>query len=156
MLRPRLTRDRQLLVRRAQIINANKDSAPHLWSAIEDILEQLEAAGMSSDQTDEEVSRDFKVVRKVQLPWRHNKLNALLANIDTYHAFVGSLRRGNRALPRIAEIRPSTSKSSRRCVRGLPKSFYDPQWLASLSNLERHKLDYATDVEIPQLVRAFI
>lgn len=140
-------------MRRAQIINANKGSSPALWDKIEEILEQLEVAGMSSDHTDEEAGAPFKVVQRARLQWRHDKLNKLFTNLDTYNASTGTLKRGNRALPRGSQLLSSTPKSNRHCVHGLPKSFYDPQWLASLTRIERHKLGSTTDVEVPQLVR---
>ncbi|KZT04246.1 uncharacterized protein LAESUDRAFT_761364 [Laetiporus sulphureus 93-53] len=87
----RNTRRQGIFVRRAQIVNANKGSSPALWNAVENILEKLEVAGMSSDHTDEEASKRHKVVRRAQLPWRHDDVDALLSAVDGYQTASGAL-----------------------------------------------------------------
>ncbi|KZT05415.1 uncharacterized protein LAESUDRAFT_760288 [Laetiporus sulphureus 93-53] len=141
-----------IFMRRAQVVNTNKRSSPTLWSAVEDVLEKLEVAGMSSDHTDEEASSRHKVVHRARLLWRHEDIDALLSAIDSYQTMSGALQsRGNRALPRIQELSSKSPKSSRLCVRGLPKSYYDPQWLASLTKVERSRVGCTSDNEIPHL-----
>ncbi|KZT05325.1 uncharacterized protein LAESUDRAFT_760214 [Laetiporus sulphureus 93-53] len=148
----RNTRRQGIFNRRMGIVKANKASERSLWGAIEEVLELLDIAGMSSDHTDDGITQDFKVVRRARLLWRHDDLEILCHAIDTFHAMSRIPQsRGNRALLRISLLTVSSLKSSRQYVRGLPRSFYDAQWLASLDKSECQQVGYTSAIEIPHL-----
>ncbi|KZS99824.1 uncharacterized protein LAESUDRAFT_765173 [Laetiporus sulphureus 93-53] len=148
----RNTRHQGIFNRRMNIINANKTAAQPLWSTIKDALNMLDVMGMSSDHTDDEASQDFKVVRRAKMPWRHEDLDVLCHAIDTYRT-VSTVpqARGNRTLPRLSQLSTGSPKSHRQYVRGLPNSFYDQQWLSSLTRVERRKVGFTKVIDIPQL-----
>ncbi|KZT11546.1 uncharacterized protein LAESUDRAFT_755182 [Laetiporus sulphureus 93-53] len=148
----RNTRRQGIFNRRMNIINANKTAAQPLWSTIKDALNMLDVTGMSSDHTDDEASQDFKVVRRAKMPWRHEDLDVLCHAIDTYRT-VSTVpqARGNRTLPRLSQLSTGSPKSHRQYVRGLPNSFYDQQWLSSLTRVERRKVGFTKAIDIPQL-----
>lgn len=151
-LHPPLTPVIQTLNRRMNTVSANRASKHEPWSSVEQVLSMLDVTGMSSDHTDEDASRGFKVVRCARMPWRSDSLTVLCHAIDTYKPSVMPHSRGNRSLPRLTQLSATSPTSGRQCVRGLPKSFYDPQWLASLSRQERFSIAHTPAIEIPHLV----
>jgi hypothetical protein len=104
------------------------------------MIDQLAAAGMSSDESeDDEMGRTTFIVRKQN--WRSKDVTRLLRFVDRDHNKTnayGNRKAGNPARTRI--IRARGSESEREAVPGLPINFYDRTWYAGLTNRERKEL----------------
>ena len=87
------------------------------------------------------------------LPWRNPDLAALYGAIDTYENAhkLRATKQGNRSYPRHFEA--SATPSKRAAVKGLPKNFYDTQFLKGLTGAQRRGLRLQPFLEIPELVR---
>lgn len=110
---------------------------------------------MSSDEEDSgSAYRRYRVARK---PWRHPQVTAFLRVLDAMHrrwrsrAGQGSLRG---APPRLRFESTDVSTESRP-VPGLPRNAYDPDWLNSLTTVQREDLhideqlyDFSHHVEV--------
>jgi hypothetical protein len=111
-----------------------------VWEALSTMVDQLSAAGMSSDESeDDEMGRTAFIVRKQN--WRNKDVTRLLRLVDRDHnktnAF-GNRKAGNPARTRI--VRARGSESRREAVPGLPINFYDRTWYAGLTNRDKKEL----------------
>ena len=88
------------------------------------MLDRLGPQGMSSDESD--VEDGYPGARVKTLPWRRD-IHEYLDFIDR-HRFDGTVysNRGPKPMPR---TRRKYVESSRTAVTGLPRSFYDQNWL---------------------------
>jgi hypothetical protein len=126
------------------------------WEWFKDLLEHLQAEGMSSEESDVE---GYQVRYRVKTkPWRHPDIALCMEGIDDTkpvemirdgrlistrppadgfpEAFLQWMRqlehnirlRGSKPVKR---IRDGTLISTRPHVDGLPEAFYDPQWMTA-------------------------
>ena len=63
-----------------------KAENPEAWGAYIDVVDMLSAAGMSSDETETEATRNkLKVVRRHQKNWRSPDLSRFFESVDQRH-----------------------------------------------------------------------
>ncbi|RXW11955.1 hypothetical protein EST38_g13901 [Candolleomyces aberdarensis] len=117
------------------------------WRKIGDCVQKLTAAGMSSDDSDEDGTR---TVRK--MPWRSPEVARLLITVDgdaNRKGLFGASRPGNPGKPR--KRRHNAGNSRRNAVPGLPINFYNEAWLETLRDSNRAELGPQDEFEIPDL-----
>ena len=95
------------------------------WTWFRDMLDWFGSEGMSSDESD--VEDGYPGARVKTLPWRRD-ISYYLDYIDQ-HRFDGTVysNRGPKPMPR---TRRRYVESTRKAVSGLPRSFYDRNWLS--------------------------
>ena len=149
----------QTYKRRLGIVALNRDSSPETWARIHKALLELDIAGMSSDESEDEVprprrsDRDLKKVRRVAIEWLNPKFSALWASVETYENVPFESiyqRRGNAALSR--EVLATRVDKDRVPIIGLPRNWYDDDWYRSLQGFQQKKLGSRADEPIPDLV----
>ncbi|KAL6299899.1 hypothetical protein BKA93DRAFT_829573 [Sparassis latifolia] len=139
--------------RRGDIIEVNLQDNPAIWGKVKIIHMALGQGGMSSDETDGEYTRrNDKKVRRVCLPWRHPSLAAFYRNVDSYEDVhpLHLTEQGNYSLSRIFEANVSSS-SKRKLITQLPKNFYNPDWMKTITRAQRSTLRFKLAFEIPDL-----
>lgn len=110
--------------------------------------------GTSEDESEHYSSDDDRrrTYWIIPLEWRSKELIELLRVLDDLHLIsrlkdAGKQMQGN--LPRYRKLRPSARGDPKaRAVVGLPRNFYDAEWLNNLSDWERRKLRIRDDVHI--------
>lgn len=124
-------------------------------------VEQLAVGGMSGDESEHSEERQSKEHRKFIVfrpAWRSPEVTPWLQVIDNAHldsrfSESGRATRGNWVRHR---VRSSTRVDDiRRPVIGLPKNFYDEEWLEHLSQTELEALEMQGEVNLehdPSLV----
>jgi hypothetical protein len=103
---------------------------------------------MSGDETDHRQGQVRHVV--LRLPWRSPALKSLMKTLDLVHissrfSTTGRAKRGAFPHRRIPSSRVEHDSTP---VPGLPRNFYDPIWLKSLSKLERRALQVKDEVDL--------
>lgn len=128
-----------LNVKRLEVSHERRDTASEskAWTSIAACIDKLGAAGMSSDDSDGE---DGRTVRK--MPWRSKKITTILKIVDKDALRTTDGRRQRRSTAR---------KTRRNAPPGLPKNFYDDDWIASLREHERLELGCALAFPIPEI-----
>ena len=124
------------------------------WATLDYVVDTLTAAGMSSDESDNDSSGKAEYVVK-RMPWRSRYLTELLRHIDKdrnkTNGF-GGRRRGN--APRSRAWQPGARSSKREAPPYLPKNFYDEVWYENLSGRDKRELQTAAAVELPAIDEA--
>ncbi|GBE82706.1 hypothetical protein SCP_0410910 [Sparassis crispa] len=139
--------------RRGDIIEVNLQDNLAIWGKVKIIHMALGQGGMSSDETDGEYTRrNDKKVRRVCLPWCHPSLAAFYRNIDSYEDVhpLHLTEQGNYSLSRIFEANASSS-SKRKPITQLPKNFYNPDWMKTITRAQRSTLWFKLAFKIPDL-----
>ncbi|GBE85166.1 hypothetical protein SCP_0703520 [Sparassis crispa] len=142
--------------RRGDIIEVNLQDNPAIWGKVKIIHMALGQGGISSDETNGEYTRrNDKKVRRVCLPWRHPSLAAFYRNVDSYEDVhpLHLTEQGNYSLSRIFEANASSS-SKRKLITQLPKNFYNPDWMKTITRAQRSTLWFKLAFEIPDLIRS--
>jgi hypothetical protein len=121
------------------------------WDALNAVVDHLGAAGMSSDESeDDEMGRKVYVVNKAI--WRDKRVTTSLRLVDgdhnTTNAF-GNRKSGNPARTRV--VRHRARGSAREAPPGLPINFYDSNWYAGLTNRERNELIALPEFQLPEV-----
>lgn len=107
------------------MIRAAGDDRP-IWEWLQKLLEWLGTTGMSSEDTDIGVNREYRV--KIML-WRR-EMDGYLDLIDKQRAHdAGYSQAGSNPIRRLRYL--PTPPSKREAPKGLPEALYDEQWLAS-------------------------
>jgi hypothetical protein len=123
-------------------------------------VDQLAAGGMSGDESDNPEGRQAREHRRffvVPPAWRSSEVTPWLQVIDSAHldgrfSESGRASRGNWVRHR---IRSSRTDHTRPPVIGLPRNFYDEEWLGHLSQTELEALEMQEEVSLehdPNLV----
>jgi hypothetical protein len=106
------------------------------------------AAGMSSDETETEPTRDtLKVVRRHEKKWCSPDLSQFFESVDQRYKPRARGNRPYRRLPSKGDREPTDSKA----VPGLPLNFYRATWYWSLHQVDRQDLDAKEDMPLPNL-----
>lgn len=119
----------------------------------------LSANAMSGDET--EHNSDGEVTHHVitRLPWRHSAIDNWLRTFDQLHM---STRFNSSDLPmrgQFPHVRATSSRPERYIagvVKGLPRNFYDPTYLSSLTERERKNLCMQDELDLsfsPEILR---
>lgn len=113
----------KLFRRRRDTVETNPHLSEHLA-----IMDELGVEGMSGDESGGE-DGSCNVLRP---PWRSEMLSDWLHVIDTVY-IRGRMKSGDRrgCLPHSRVYQDDSISSKGQCVKGLPKSAYDPTWLRS-------------------------
>ena len=123
----------------------------HGWDALNTVVDHLGAAGMSSDESeDDEMGRRVYVVNK--LVWRDRRVTTSLRLVDGDHNKTngfGNRKAGNPARTRV--IRARARESVREAPPGLPVNFYDSTWYAGLTNREKNELMALPEFQLPEI-----
>lgn len=123
-------------------------------------VDQLAAGGMSGDESEHSEERQSRENRKffvVRPAWRSPEVDPWLQVIDNTYlgsrfSDSGRASRGNWVRHR---VRSGRLDYARPPVIGLPKNFYDEEWLGHLSQLELEALGMQEEVSLehdPSLV----
>ncbi|KAH9856335.1 hypothetical protein C2E23DRAFT_722276, partial [Lenzites betulinus] len=124
-----------LFQRRYRIALRYPHTRPHVR-----LLQQLGTEGMSSDEEDKDSPYTrYRILRK---PWRAPAVTTFLRVLDALHRRWRSRHgQGNQrgAPPRLRYMGTDVSNLSRP-VRGLPINFYDANWLAARTDVQRADL----------------
>jgi hypothetical protein len=114
----------------------NRDGTDNLgWKATLKMIEKLQAAGMSSDESerDEATGQITYIIKK--RTWRSREVLDRLKLIDkdknTTNAY-GGARAGNQ--PRIRRRVPNTRESTRVAVPDCPENFYAQEFVANITS----------------------
>nr|VWO98406.1 Serine/threonine-protein kinase SMU1 (EC [Ganoderma boninense] len=131
--------DRRKAICKAAINFATTTFDENQWKKFLQIIDTLGKEGMSSDESDEDVTH-LPCYRVSILPWRR-EFDAIMDKIDAerLNPKSGYSKRGSRPTPRhrqdkALEGADDIRVSRREAVSGLPSAFYDAQWLKGLSN----------------------
>jgi len=144
----------QLYYRRLHVTKMHPD-----LRRLQGLIRSLGVDGMSSDESDVEVSGPVYGIKHV--PWRGDIVTLCLRQLDSIHlslrtTTVGRLKRGN--LPRIRRDNPNLL-SERGPVGGLPMNCYNPEWFATLTENDKEDLevlDEFFDLTLPQSATTYI
>jgi hypothetical protein len=132
------------------VVHGHKNTK--LFNQVDDVLDTLGLENMSSDETDTEDSSPYskKRVRRIELPWLHEKIIALKRSLEKldHSRRYSKEKRGNHSCIRISS---STKIDTRPAPSGLPINWYNPTWLKGLSDLERQMLEPKPEREIPAI-----
>lgn len=138
----------QTFHRRIQMGEDLKPENPKAWRAYIDVVDMVGAAGMSSDETETEASRDnLKVVRRHEKNWRSPDLSRFFESVDQKHKPRARGNKPYRRLPSKGDREPTDSKA----VSGLPINFYRATWYWSLHHVDRQDLDAKEEMPLPDL-----
>ena len=88
------------------------------WTWLKELLEHLQAEGMSSDESD--VDGYLIAYRVKTTPWRHPDISLYMERIDNTKP--------------VERIRDDTLISTRPHANGLPEVVYDPEWIWQRTN----------------------
>ncbi|KAJ6601470.1 hypothetical protein B0H10DRAFT_2230588 [Mycena sp. CBHHK59/15] len=115
------------------------------------MVSSLGALGMSSEESTNDAHKSCNVVRK---DWRHTHLVGLLKLLDRLGHSIevtkyGSRKSGPARHARNRETVETSPVSTREAMKQLPINFYNPVWLAGLTETEVGLLDAAPAVELP-------
>ena len=116
-------------------------------------VDQLAAGGMSGDESDRSEERQTREHRKffvVRPAWRSPEVTHWLRVIDDVHldsrfSESGRASRGNWVRHRVPSSRVDHMRPP---VIGLPKNFYDEEWLGNLSQMESEALEMQEGVSL--------
>ncbi|KAG5350081.1 hypothetical protein C0989_000285 [Termitomyces sp. Mn162] len=117
-----------------------------IWRALHRMVLALNRAGQSSDESEDE-SKDTFTVR--DQPWRSSEVTELLRYIDSHRRATnnyGNNRSGKPFRTRRRVRNPPESHS--KPVSGLPKNFYEPQWLCTQPH--RAQLNIQDPIALPE------
>jgi hypothetical protein len=137
-----------------EVVIANRHKDPVVFDEIGGVLSTLGYDNASSDETDTEESYpegSLKRVRHVNLPWLHKDIVGMKRSLEKLGLPRASAlhKSGNPGCVRLAK---STKDSQRVAPGGLPSNWYNPPWLAQLSDVERDLLEPSEERAIPELV----
>jgi hypothetical protein len=112
------------------------------------LIQSLTLDAMSGDETDHTHGQVRYAVTK--LPWRSTAVKGLLKTLDLVHlssrfSSTGRAKRG--AFPHRRTL-SSRIEQDATPVRGLPRNFYDPDWLHTLGKHERRALNVQDEVDL--------
>jgi len=125
-----------------------KAENPEAWGAYIDVVDMLSAAGMSSDETETEATRNkLKVVRRHQKNWRSPDLSRFFESVDQRHKPRAQGNKPYQRLPSKGDREPKDYKA----VRGLPQNFYRATWYWSLHQVDRKGLNAKEEMTLPDL-----
>lgn len=121
-------------------------------SAALKIVKALKPGGMSDDEHDDGNDARPRLDRALQvipLDWRSDEVIAFVDGIDNFgvkNRHHGNLP-GYQPYPRVRGNRPRVSAKIRKPIPGLPINCYRPEWLDTLSALERLALNVQVNVK---------
>ncbi|KAF8589289.1 hypothetical protein K439DRAFT_1612876 [Ramaria rubella] len=100
-----------------------------IWQWLLDMLKTLGQDGMSSEESDETNDSIHSVLRPKNLPWRRN-IEEELKILDDQRHLDQDILAPQGAKP-VQQIRsPRNPQTNRKPRAGLPKIFYDKEWLS--------------------------
>ena len=123
------------------------------WTFLNDMIDVLGAAGMSSDESDQEEDgkRIYYIKRR---EWRSSAISAYLQLIDHERKKTndnGNNHAGNE--PRERRRYASSPASTCDPVIGLPINFYNKTWYANLTDKQKRDLGALDGVRVPERLR---
>ncbi|KDQ11674.1 hypothetical protein BOTBODRAFT_636983 [Botryobasidium botryosum FD-172 SS1] len=144
-------RKRALWHRRIAVLHRHPALLRHL-----NILRRLNVNGMSSDESELDVSVGRKRYYCIVPGWRHPSLVQFLRALDVIYLLtriddLGNVGRGNQPHERLATniIRPppgvAGGEYSTGVVKGLPWNSYNPEWLQQLDEAQLYSLNIPKD-----------
>jgi hypothetical protein len=125
------------------------------WSAISTMVEALDAAGMSGEETEtDSMSRAAKRMVILKIPWLSPDIAKLLHSVDTYATAVDDecFKKSKRGNPGYAKSTKTGESKSCPAVRKLPSNWYNKDWYGGLSNAQKASLLTLPDRVLPSLV----
>lgn len=134
-----------------------------LYSALEknkQWIDLLATDGHSGDESDHRNGRTRYIILK--LVWRSQDLTAYLRVLDLVHLSTRFTRTGRAtkgAWPRYRIVSKKRVDNDTAPVPGLPRNFYDAEWLASQSVEEVEALhinDTIVDLSIPAPIQRYV
>ncbi|KAH7917484.1 hypothetical protein BV22DRAFT_1135370 [Leucogyrophana mollusca] len=130
----RYHRKRGTYQRRKRIVKENRHKDPQVWDRVDAILTRLDVDGMSGDETDSP-PQGPKKVRRMALFWRSDELSELFDAVESYsetfRAECMKVAVGNQRFTREFVSRNFDTTDP---VPGLPRNWYNDQWVQSLSS----------------------
>ncbi|KAH7917307.1 hypothetical protein BV22DRAFT_1135521 [Leucogyrophana mollusca] len=143
----------QTFTRCNRIIEENRHRDPQLWDSVEDVLTALGSGGMSGDETDTTPDTRPKRLRRVALPWINSDISELFNAVESYEAANRTERLtvpvGNQSFPR--EFYALRNDQLQKAVPGLPRNWYDDNWIRGLSHGIQQMLCVQSPKSIPSL-----
>jgi hypothetical protein len=138
----------QTFNRRVQTGKDCKHVNPEEWGKFIDIVDMLGIAGMSSDETETEATRDnLKTVRRRQKDWHSSELSRFFESVDRMHKPHARGNKPYRRLPSKGDREPTVTNA----VCRLPINFYRTTWYWSLHKVDREELDAKEEMPLPNL-----
>ncbi|KAF9007632.1 hypothetical protein BDQ17DRAFT_1422984 [Cyathus striatus] len=117
------------------------------------LVADLSAGGMSSDETDDDQSEGRKFWIKKH-SWRSNALVNYLSIINKDHNFTTAYAEKRPSNPpRARKCRVGATVSTRTAIPGLLRNFYDETWYNSLSSCDKKYLDAQNEIELPEIAQ---
>jgi hypothetical protein len=153
-----LTSHIQKFKQRKTIVNENKYRNPPTWWAISTMVEALDAAGMSGEETEaDSSSRAAKRMVVLKIPWLNPEITKLLHSVDTYATAVDDecFKKSQQGNPGYAKSTKTGETKSCPAVRKLPSNWYNEHWYGGLSDAQRASLLTLAERTLPCLVSIF-
>ncbi|KAH6902934.1 hypothetical protein BKA70DRAFT_1228108 [Coprinopsis sp. MPI-PUGE-AT-0042] len=148
------TRDR--LFKKRRLISSEARDDPEeakAWDEIDRVVEELGAGGMSSDESEyDEYEKKAAHTNIRSLPWQAEGIEELMKIIDrdAVNSTAGGFQRGgNPGLTRVRKLAPVASR--RLAMRGLPRNYYDEDWLNQLPPRQKKALGALDPRPLPEL-----
>ncbi|KAF8981334.1 hypothetical protein BDQ17DRAFT_1438469 [Cyathus striatus] len=124
-----------------------------LWDFLYNLVADLSAGGMSSNETDDNQSEGQKFWIK-KCSWRSNALVNYLSIIDKDHNFTTAYAEKHPSNPpRACKCCVGATTSTHTVIPGLPRNFYDKTWYNSLSSCDKKYLDAQNEIELPEIAQ---
>jgi hypothetical protein len=120
----------------------NEHNDLHLWKWFASMLERLGSDGMSSEESSTEGVET--VYRVKPLSWRRDITN-YMDIIDSQRHKDADIFPAQGAKPTKRVRGTANPPSSRTAVRGLPRSFYNDDWLRQMNQQDQHALDMSEE-----------
>ncbi|KAH6903635.1 hypothetical protein BKA70DRAFT_1227571 [Coprinopsis sp. MPI-PUGE-AT-0042] len=156
--RDRVTTRRNTLFKKRRLISSEARDDPEeakAWEEIDRVVEELGAGGMSSDESEyDEYEKKAAHTNIRSLPWRAEGIEELMKIIDrdAVNSTAGGFQRGgNPGLTRVRKLAPVASR--RLAMRGLPRNYYDEDWLNQLPPRQKKALGALDPRPLPELKR---
>lgn len=148
-LLPQLYKRRHSTVEKELESATSEDAEP--WVGAMGVVTQLDALGMSSDESEDEGSGVVRY-RRVAKPWLSSEVTNLMHHIDNKYSQHGPNGKRKPGAPRINRCIETIKESGRAPLRGLPSNFYDDLYLSSLTPMARTRLRMSSPMAIPDFM----